>query len=700
MKARMRELRQGCRAVPRIRKSRVIALAGSLFLAVCAAAGAQSAGLADVRRNELGLNTWFLTDWDGSFAFVDAMKHARPWQDGADWHKPVASLDANGWPLADASTVFATGTPSQINGKYHLSFAGQAEVSLLWAPGTVAAATYDAASNTSTAEVTIALVEKGSVGLVFRNTRHESGAAAGSGFSDVRLTRPGYPFDGGQVFTTPFLKAMSGFEAARLMDWTSTNDNLVVKWSERMKPRDMARPGFGYKGPGGGTWDVSQLGIALEHQIQLCNALHASFWVNVPVAANDDYARKLALAIRYGTDGVEPYAAVREKPTYPPLDPGLKVYVEYANEVWNSAGGFYCFGVVKDLVSALPDDHELLLPPEENIYALMWRYPAWRIATISDIFRSIVGDAAMMDRIRPVLMTQQGNAQATLSQALLWLDAYGHRQKKVREVSSYIYGAGGSAYYGVSKPPRNQSDVEAFFAPGNYPATSTVKAFGVDSVWGANFGLKHVAYEGGPSLDGFQDANAQRVNLDPRMEDLVTKTHDAWSAQGGDLLVYYTLRGPSKWEFTPDLENTDTPKYRALLELRARPRAKVTLGPSLPGTLVAADESSYRIKTGSDYARAIGGLACISGYDPGKWIALAGHADKAFKGHLRVSGASDSLATLAIWVNGVRQGVASLAAGSALSDSSSIEASIPAGLVVVRVEVLKGSLTLRSVMVE
>jgi|GEM_PF-6173125 len=72
----------------------------------------------DPTRNAIGLNVWFLSDWDGGFAFVDAMKHARPWQDGADWHNPVAGIDALGWPTADASTVVNTGTPAQVNGTY------------------------------------------------------------------------------------------------------------------------------------------------------------------------------------------------------------------------------------------------------------------------------------------------------------------------------------------------------------------------------------------------------------------------------------------------------------------------------------------------------------------------------------------------------------------------------------------------------
>ena len=56
-------------------------------------------------RNYLGINPWFLNDWDGSNAFADIGMHGRNWQAAADWHNPVA-VDAQGWPTADASTVF------------------------------------------------------------------------------------------------------------------------------------------------------------------------------------------------------------------------------------------------------------------------------------------------------------------------------------------------------------------------------------------------------------------------------------------------------------------------------------------------------------------------------------------------------------------------------------------------------------------
>lgn len=653
----------------------------------------------DPTKNYIGMNVWFLSDWDGSFAFVDVMKQARPWQDGANWNNPVAGIDAYGWPTADASTVTLTGAPAQINGTYKLIFNGQATVSLMWAPGSVSNQVYNAANNTTTADVTYAVAASGSVGLIFRNTKRTATSATNTGFTNVRLYRPGYPSDGSKVFTTPFLAGLGKASAVRMMDWTYTNANLVQHWGDRRTPQHMFKAGLPYTGPGGATWSTSQTGVAIEHEIQLCNALHADCWINIPVVADDDYVRKLALALRYGSDGVNPYSTPQTNPAYPPLDPGLRVYLEYANEIWNSAGGFDCFGVIQDIVGSLPANHPVLNPAESSIWFKMWRYPAYRMALISDIFRNVYGDASMMNRVRPVLMTQQGNGQTTLEQGLNWLEAYGARQSPARTVSSYLYAAGGSGYYGVNSTPANTADTNAFFAAGNYPATQNVKGFGVDAVWSANFGLKHIAYEGGPSLDNFPDANARAINADARMQDMVVKTHDAWSAQGGDLLMYYTLVGPSSWEFTPDIATIQTPKFKALTQLQSQARAPVTLGGALPGTLVATDLSDYRIRTGYDYATTCDALPCLGGNDPGEWVALPAHVSTAFTGNLVVNGIAYTATTLNVWINGVKKGQVTLPAGNHLATSTVLNTAIPAGLAVIRLEVVSGGINLRSISV-
>ena len=59
-------------------------------------------------------------------------------------------------------------------------------------------------------------------------------------------------------------------------------------------------------------------GMSIQYMVQLCNILQEGMWVNMPVGASSDYDANFA---QYVHDN---------------LDPGLKVYIEYGNEVWNN----------------------------------------------------------------------------------------------------------------------------------------------------------------------------------------------------------------------------------------------------------------------------------------------------------------------------------------------------------------------------
>lgn len=649
----------------------------------------------DPTRNHLGMNVWFLNDWDGSFAFVDAMKQARPWQAAADWHDPVAT-DELGWPLADASTVIYAGPADKINGTHKLVFNGQADIELMWTwgRGSVSNIAYDPSSNTTTADISFDVVDAGTVGLILRNTRRTADSPLNSGFTNMRLYRPGYPADGSVVFTREIVEAIKKVKVLRLMDWTQTNNNMVVNWADRRTPLHMSKTAVPYTGPGGQTWSNFGLGVAIEHQIQMCNAANADCWINVPIVANDDYVRKLALALRYGTDGRNPYTSFTPNPVYPPLNANLRVYIEYANEIWNSAPGFQSFPAIMEIVQNLPPDHELFTPAIDNIWMNMWRYPAWRMITISTIFRDVYGDASMMNRVRPVLMTQQGNGQMSLEQPLTWMDAYLQRQAVARPITYYLYGAGGSGYYSHDVPVEQWGDADVYFARGL--PQQNIRGMAFDALWAANFGLKRIAYEGGPSLDYYTLEQANAINLDPRMQSWMVDIHNAWSSVGGDLLVYYAARGPSSWEFTPDIANLDTPKWRALDTLNGQARVPVSLGQLLPGTILVGPPDDYMIRTGYDYRGTIGGLACIAGNDQGEWLAFPAYTRAAQTATLSVRGSSYEGATLRIWINGVAQGQITLPAGdgTTLDGSSARAVQLPLGQTIVRLQAVKGNFSL------
>jgi hypothetical protein len=101
------------------------------------------------------------------------------------------------------------------------------------------------------------------------------------------------------------LSDLAPYAVLRFMDWNQINeaDNPQADWSTRKKKTDMqSEP------------------VAFEWQIDLCNRAKKDYWVNIPSQANADYFTKLAQLI------------------HDQLDPSLRVYVEWSNEVWN--GGF------------------------------------------------------------------------------------------------------------------------------------------------------------------------------------------------------------------------------------------------------------------------------------------------------------------------------------------------------------------------
>jgi len=70
-------------------------------------------------------------------------------------------------------------------------------------------------------------------------------------------------------------------------------------------------------------------------RISLANLMGKDLHITIPHYATADYVTKLAQTIRYGSDGWVPYTSEQANPVFPPLNPNLKVYVE-----WGAASSF------------------------------------------------------------------------------------------------------------------------------------------------------------------------------------------------------------------------------------------------------------------------------------------------------------------------------------------------------------------------
>lgn len=160
----------------------------------------------------------------------------------------------------------------------------------------------------------------------------------------------------GQFWHPAFLANIAAMEfgSIRFMDWGNTNQSPQRDWIDRRLPDNVMQGGVINRrspAPGSVAWTDSSgqpvyfegnrtTGIAWEYMVQLSNLTGRDMWICIPHMATDDYVTKLARLIRYGSDGVNPYTSPQANPVYPPLNPDLKIWVEYSNEIWSNGYSF------------------------------------------------------------------------------------------------------------------------------------------------------------------------------------------------------------------------------------------------------------------------------------------------------------------------------------------------------------------------
>lgn len=664
-------------------------------------------------KNNMGINLWFISSWSKAYTFVDVMKEARN-----EWmryipelkNSVVTEVDELGNPKTDAVKLIFESTPNII-GIYSLSFKGKAEkIEILGVAGEVREIQYDEKNNTTTAKVEI-LAEGTIVYISFKGTRRTPDSEPETGITDVHLYRPGYPADGSITFTDELLAAVKKFQVIRFMEWSEINKNPSQTWSERNLPEYSTQN----RALGNSIFTVAQggkAGVAYEYMIQLCNEANCDLWVNIPVNADDDYIANLAKLIHYGRKG-------SDGKDYLPLKPNLKVYVEYGNEIWNTSlkGCLWVDGLWKSIQT--DSTHPIFFDGNKNEYVGRYRYVGWKTVCMSNIFRAEFGDRQMMSRIRPVLEGQLAN-KIWMTYALEFIEKYYATPRdgmSAKEVSYFIYGGGGSAYYGINIDKTKYSDAEYLMAhhfdEGMYPDKTWLAQTKEDSILMKNYGLKKIAYEGGPGVDYYDTVNKKStltidqqraVNANPKMKDMIIKCQDAWSEVDGDLLAYYCLGAGASWEFTTSLlldsngkvYSLETPKMLGIDELNKREKAPLNFGVSIDKEIVIS-ETEMETRLGKDttgYVPSLG-VSVLGGEDifglalnvkkAGKYkMMMKGrvHGDPVVdskKGSSEVRLNGKLLGNIIFQVNGAGT------AKAIIENSSEIEMDIPKGFSVVRV---------------
>jgi len=304
------------------------------------------AGDSPVMHMAIGMNLENVVDWSPAWTFTDAFKASRPWIDLAfntttwatswdDPGTPPLALDADGNVLRLATWANAAGQTIEqragtlmfrglgggyAGGSYRAEWDGEGVVSFgfdarVTASGrTVAGRNYADLLVTPTDDGIFMLVESTNPANPARNFNVWMPDWQGRSFAGQRW-EPGAAFS---PFHPLFLERLAPFHTLRFMGMQETNSSDIRTWFDRRDARDI-RQG---SGPGGTVSEPLVNGMSVEYMVQLANDLDADPWFNMPYLADDAFVRNFATYVRDH------------------LEPGRKVYVEWANEVWNFGWGF------------------------------------------------------------------------------------------------------------------------------------------------------------------------------------------------------------------------------------------------------------------------------------------------------------------------------------------------------------------------
>ena len=277
----------------------------------------------------IGMNLAGIADWEPGFPFKNLFLGARPWTtrnlSGTGPHNTKAQaafeFDDDGYPLqvpvaypgaAEPQAIFTYLPNCRKPGRYVLLYDGDGEIDGLDStkvisrkPGRLILRMAHAPDRYEAV-----VIKRSKVGNHVRNIRlvaeeHEA--------SDLTV----------DPFLPEFLDFCRPFHCLRFMGWASTNNSTEEHWTNRKRPTfytmvaESGDPAARY-GPAPTPFQLKfSGGVAIELMIQLCNMLKIDPWFCIPHRATDDYIMQFA-------------KLVREK-----LDPSLKVYLEYSNELWN-----------------------------------------------------------------------------------------------------------------------------------------------------------------------------------------------------------------------------------------------------------------------------------------------------------------------------------------------------------------------------
>ena len=500
----------------------------------------------------------------------------------------IVATDADGWPLADAYSVFfdykadandaEARVPRSIWGNYSISFDGAGTVLINPAsPGLFVSDTvFDEAAWRTTATLTLAQPNAvPGFALGVGASVRARGAAVGSGFARLRVVQPaGAGAPPGALLTPAAAAAVAPFHHTRVHEWSGTNTvpvayPAVVEWADRRLRTDA-------------LWGAAlggrplAVGAPWETALEIAAEANTSLWVNVPVYASDDFVASLAALLARGnaTLGLA----------------GLScdyIYVEHGNELWlNTSSLNYLYNKNASAAEVAAGGSPLNNDGATDVEVWARRRHAKRLREIAGVFRAAFAAAGSRTTVRPVYAWFQQYVDDARG-ALGWLEAtYGAGAARAA-----FYAFAINAYRGAGVFPPNFPGLPEYATPADVGAAlgaasdASVPYRAAAAALARDYGLALASYEGagwtqpaGVNTKGFNETLQAVVEFNRGGSAADAQALDVLANWPGDEYNFYDLSSPYGpfYSFCPglaeDLGNaTASAKYRGALALLGEP---------------------------------------------------------------------------------------------------------------------------------
>ncbi|KAA0158426.1 hypothetical protein FNF28_06220 [Cafeteria roenbergensis] len=518
------------------------------------------------RSPSLGINVAGIADWSTQLLFVDHARAARgfvsQWVAGGDgaWE--------NAWPLNLTSAgELAALAPLQAAGTMLLRDLGGH-----YEPGTYVVL-YDGDGVVVPQMDDVQTVRRTAPGRLEVDLKPTTGLNNGL-FIRIERTNPLDPVRNLRVtrleheasfesfpFHARALARLGGlFSSIRAMDLLSTNSNVQRRWSERVTRANRT---------------FSQQGVPLEDVVLLANMQAMDLWLNVPIAANDDYVRAMARLVKSA------------------LRPDLNVSVELANEVWSGANLAGQHARAEGSRLGMDGASTLSSGPEEAGFC-------WYGMRSSQVFSLWLEEWGEQERHRVQLVLGSQSANPDVSRRILacnssWRHADALAIAPYFSASTVVDGADGLVELGVLM----NTTLPASIALQHGLAREHASLAG-------QYGLKLVAYEAGQALAGGDEREVAlklAANRHASMERLYETYLTGLRAAGVEhAMLFSSIDRPSKhgsWGHWEALDAPDGPKVAGVAKFASAlgacsrgmpsPRCPVGLPPAAVATVIVRE---------------------------------------------------------------------------------------------------------------